>query len=336
MAACNDNLADLWQNQKKYSDLLGEKTGKLVLESIDQYSPEDEIQKLKNHDVGYITIFDREYPELLREIPDCPAVLYIRGNAESLKLPSISIVGSRKFTHYGKTICYDLAKKLSEAGLVVISGLALGIDSIAHQAAVDSGLQTIGILGCGLDKVYPETNYKLAEKIIENGGAIMSEYPIGTLPFKAHFPARNRIIAGLSRGTLVVEAAVKSGALITAYLALDYNREVFAVPGNIDSEESKGTNQLLKEGAKIVTSFEDIVNELNIPVMKIQQRIKNEIPLSNEEKKILEILRYNMMADDIVIKSSLDIIVVNASLTMLEMKGMVENIGGGFYKKIDN
>jgi len=335
MAMCDNRLDLLWNKAEKYSNKIDDKIIILIKEAINNYSPLEEIQKLKKYDIGYITFRDKCYPSLLKEIPDFPAIIYAKGNIGALNFPSISIIGSRKFTIYGKRVCYNLARKCSEAGLSIVSGLALGIDSIAHLAAVDNSSVTVGVLGCGLDHVYPETNRQLAGRIIQNGGVIISEYPPGTPPYKANFPARNRIIAGLSRGTLVVEAAPKSGALITAYLALEYNRDVFAVPGNIDSESSLGTNQLIKEGAKLVSSSEDILNEFNITVINDQEKMKQNLPLSNEEKIIIDILNVGEKnIDEIVAESKLSIIEINVSLTMMEMKGMVENIGGGMYKKI--
>jgi DNA processing protein len=215
----------------------------------------------------------------------------------------------------------------------IVSGLALGIDASAHKAALDAGGVTIGVLGCGLDQIYPVSNYQLGKEMIEKGGAIISEFPIGTPPMKYNFPARNRIIAGLSVGTLVVEAAEQSGALITAYQSLEYNREVFAVPGDIDSIQSAGTNKLIQNGAKMVLSPEDIFNELNIEVKKSETKAKEMLPESEDEKKIVSILSAGeKLVDEIIVETKLNVIIVNTSLTTLEMKGIVENMGGGRFK----
>lgn len=249
--------------------------------------------------------------------------------------PSLGVVGSRKYTSYGRQAAYNLSKTCAESGLTIVSGLALGIDTVAHSAALDAGGITIGVLGCGLDQIYPTSNVSLAKKIIENGGAVISEFPIGMIPYKSNFPARNRIIAGLSLGTLVVEAAEKSGALITAYQALEYNREVFAVPGGIYGENSVGTNMLIQKGAKLVMTKDDILSELNIESKKIANKAIAIFPQSKEEEVLLCILaKEDKNADMLVNESGFNIIVVNRILTLLEMKGMVENVGGGRFRKI--
>lgn len=334
LAAFDDNPEKLWKaGDNDIRKKIESKVANLIIEAKNQFDPEVEIEKLQKFNIGYMTMYDKNYPTLLKEIPDSPAILYIRGSISAFKNPSIGIVGSRKFTHYGQKVAYQLSKSCSEAGLSIVSGLALGIDGVAHKAVLDAGGITIGVLGCGLDKIYPASNLNLAREIIEKGGAIISELPPGTPPLKFNFPARNRIIAGLSLGVLVVEAAEQSGALITAYQALEYNREVFAVPGNIDSETSKGTNLLIQKGAKLVSSAEDIFSELNIKLKKSEQKSKEILPNTEEEKKILEILKSGeRIIDNIMAESELNIVAVNMALTTMEMKGMVENIGGGMFK----
>lgn len=211
-----------------------------------------------------ISIESKEYPEQLREIYDAPLKLYVLGNKEILKQSSIAIVGARKATEYGKKIAIQFSKDLSKNGINIISGLALGIDTCAHLGALQatSKGKTIAVLGSGLDAIYPKQNVELAKQIIKNGGCIISEYPLGAKPEKQHFPQRNRIISGLSKGVLIVEASEKSGSLITADFALEQGREVFAVPGNISSSTSVGTNNLIKQGAKLVTNYEDILVEI--------------------------------------------------------------------------
>lgn len=211
-----------------------------------------------------ISIESKEYPEQLREIYDAPLKLYILGNKEILKKPGIAIVGSRKATEYGKKVALQFSKDLSKSGINIISGLALGIDTCAHLGTLypDNIGKTIAVLGSGLDEIYPKQNIELAKQIINCGGCIISEYPLGTKPEKLHFPQRNRIISGLSKGILIIEASEKSGSLITADFALEQGREVFAVPGNISSPTSVGTNNLIKQGAKLVTSYEDILVEV--------------------------------------------------------------------------
>lgn len=211
-----------------------------------------------------ISIESKEYPEQLREIYDAPLKLYVLGNKEILKQSSIAIVGARKATEYGKEVALQFSKDLSKNGINIISGLALGIDTCAHLGTLypDSIGKTIAVLGSGLDEIYPKPNIELAKQIIKNGGCIISEYSLGIKPEKQHFPQRNRIISGLSKGVLVVEASEKSGSLITADFALEQGRDVFAVPGNISNSTSVGTNNLIKQGAKLVTNYEDILVEI--------------------------------------------------------------------------
>lgn len=211
-----------------------------------------------------ISIESEEYPEQLREIYDAPLKLYVLGNKEILKQSGIAIVGSRNATEYGKKVALQFSKDLSRKGINIISGLALGIDTSAHLGTLNSNSigKTIAVLGGGLDEIYPKQNVELAKQIIKNGGCIISEYPLETKPEKLHFPQRNRIISGLSKGVLIVEASEKSGSLITADFALEQGRDVFAVPGNISSSTSFGTNNLIKQGAKLVTSYEDILIEI--------------------------------------------------------------------------
>jgi len=211
-----------------------------------------------------ICMESEDYPEQLRNIYDLPVKLYVLGNKELLKQKSIAIVGSRDATEYGKKVALQFSKELSDCGINIISGLALGIDTCAHLGTLyqDCIGKTIAVLGSGLDEIYPKQNIKLAKQIIKSGGCIITEYPLGTKPEKMNFPQRNRIISGLSRGVLVVEASEKSGSLITTDFALEQGREVFAVPGNILSETSVGSNNLIKQGAKLVTNYEEILEEI--------------------------------------------------------------------------
>ena len=207
-----------------------------------------------------LTINLKQYPNKLKQIYDPPAKIYILGNKELLYKKSVAIVGARKSTIYGRKIAYNISKELNKKGVVIISGLALGIDTYAHLGALEGG--TIAVLGSGIDKIYPKENIELARKIVKNGGCIISEYPIGTMPQKQYFPQRNRIISGLSNGVLVVEATKKSGALITADFALEQGKEVFAVPGDITRTESEGCNELIKDGAILVASEKEILENI--------------------------------------------------------------------------
>lgn len=211
-----------------------------------------------------ICIESEDYPKQLRMIYDAPLRLFVLGNREILKQESIAIVGSRDATEYGKKLAWQLSKDLSEIGINIISGLALGIDTYAHLGTLQPECigKTIAVLGSGLDEIYPKQNIELAKQIVQSGGCIITEYPFGTKPEKMNFPQRNRIISGLAKGVLVVEASEKSGSLITADFALEQGREVFAVPGNVLSKTSAGANNLIKQGAKLVTSYEDILEEI--------------------------------------------------------------------------
>ena len=333
ISSAYDNADILWNtSESNLSCRLGEKIAKLIVEARTKYDPEEEIDKLARYGVGYITISDKNFPKALKEVYDCPVILYIKGDLEVLNSVMLGVVGSRKYSDYGKNYSYKIARECAEAGVTIVSGLALGIDAFAHQATVDCMGKTIGVLGCGLDAIYPISNFHLGQKIIQNGGAIISEFPIGTPPMKQNFPARNRIIAGLSAGVFVVEAAERSGALITAYQAIEYNRDVFALPGDINRETSAGTNKLLQEGAKLVTCSEDILIELNVKMRSSVKKILEIIPENDDEKKIIDLLRLDEMAvSEIIAKSGLNIVAVNTALTFLEMKGIVLNRGGGRY-----
>lgn len=334
LASFNDNVEKIWSaSEFELAQRLGSKIAGLIVEAKNRFSAENEIDKLQKLNIGYITMYDKDYPPLLKEAHDSPAILYIRGSVQALKMPGIAVVGSRKFTNYGRKIAYDLSKSCADAGLCIVSGLALGIDAMAHRAALDANGITVGVLGCGLDKIYPATNFALGKEIMERGGAVISEFPPGTPPLVHHFPQRNRIIAGLSMGTLVIEAAQESGALITAYQALDYNRDVFAVPGNIDSEMSKGANVLIQKGAKMVTCADDIFDEFDITVKKSEQKSKEIFPESGEELKVKACLSSgDKSIDEIISESKINIIALSSTLSMMEMKGVVENLGGGRFK----
>lgn len=289
---------------------------------------------LKNENIQVIALRDERYPKLLKEIFDPPALLYVKGELKSRDEYAIAIVGTRKFSPYGKRVTVEITKELAQNKLTVISGLALGIDAIAHHACLEAGGRTIAVLGTGLDKasIYPSSNSSLANKIIDMDGAIISEFPLFTQPFRSNFPQRNRIISGLSLGTLVVEAANRSGALITAFSSLEQNREVFAVPGSIYSETSVGPNKLIKQGAKPITKAKEIMETLDLK--EVSQYINNKkiIPDSAEEELLLTHLgREPMHVDDLTRLTKLQVAAINATLTMMEMKGMVKNLGNMQY-----
>jgi len=279
---------------------------------------------------------EKYYPTLLKEVYDKPEILYYKGNLENLNEYNLAVVGSRKYTDYGARVIHSIIPKLIENNINIVSGLALGIDSIAHQTTIASKGKTIAVLGTGIDfkSIYPSSNKHLADKIIAAGGIIFSEFPPMTPPLKHHFPLRNRIVSGISMGTLVVEAAEKSGALITGKIALDQNREVFSVPGNIFSEQSSGTNSLIKEGAKMVTTYKDILESLNLTDLNKTIENRKVLPQSKEESLILSLLSQEPKhINEIIKQSNLETGKVSGVLIMLEMKNLVRNIGNMMYVK---
>jgi len=312
---------------------IGEKISEKINLERKDIDPDLEWEKMQKADIQMITMDDSAYPILLKEIANPPFILYIRGNIDLNSTPMISIVGPRKFSAYGSQVASTFAKDLAQAGVIVVSGMALGIDAIAHQGALDVGGQTIAVLGDGLDdpSIHPRNNFNLSRDIIENG-ALVSEFPFGTPPLAFNFPARNRIIAGLTLGTLVIEAGEKSGTLITASLALDSNREVFSVPGSIFSQQSIGTNELIKKGAKVVTGVKDILEELNLGKGQIQKDIIPKDFETPEEKIIMKLLSHEPIHIDNIAKvSKLSMSQISSQLSMMEIKGWIKNIGGQNY-----
>jgi DNA processing protein len=276
-----------------------------------------------------IALQDKEYPAILKEIHDPPKELYIKGEIISQDKIAIAIVGTRKFTQYGKQVTYDISGNLAKLGITIVSGLARGIDAFAHEAALESGGRTIAVLGSGLDResFFPSSNWSLSEKIAKQG-AIITEYSFGTRGTHFTFPQRNRIVSGLSLGVVIIEAPEKSGALITASLALEQNREVFAVPGNIYENNSQGTNKLIKMGAKLVTGIEDILEELNLTHLLSAEKKINYKPENKEEEIVLSLLSIKPVhIDEIIKQSKMPASSVNSTLMILELKKVVKNLG---------
>jgi len=284
--------------------------------------------------VRVLTISSSDYPPLLKKIYDPPFVLYMRGTIIKEDELAIAVVGSRKITAYGREVTENLVQNLVAHGLTIVSGLAFGVDLASHQAALDAGGRVIAVLASGVDIITPTSNTFLAERILkESRGAIISEQPLGRTPLKHFFPVRNRLISGLALGTLVVEATEKSGTIHTARAALEQGREVFAVPGSIFSPLSIGTHNLIKSGAKLVNSVEDILEELNLEVRSLRLEAREVVPESPEEEKILKILGNDELhVDAIIQKSELPAAVVTSTLTMMEMKGKVKNLGNQVYR----
>ncbi|MBI5045692.1 MAG: DNA-protecting protein DprA [Candidatus Niyogibacteria bacterium] len=272
-----------------------------------------------------ITLDEKSYPALLREIPDPPETLYMLGNFHDWHKPAIAIVGTRKATSYGLRAARALGCELAAAGITVVSGLALGIDAEAHRGALEANGNTVAVLGSGINMIYPATNRPLAEKIIEQGGAVISEFSPDLPPEKWTFPQRNRIIAGLSNVTLVIEAPEKSGALITAYLALEYNREVAALPGEITSLNSQGTNKLIKLGAAIIRSADDVLELLGLNAPNPKTLFDK---LDKIENVILQCLNKPQNKDEMLDLTQLPADILNQKLSSLELKGAIKNNGG--------
>jgi DNA processing protein len=294
-------------------------------------SPEAEMEKLESHGIIALTCHVPDYPAHLKEIYDYPPVLYVRGSLLAEDEWCLAVVGTRRPTVYGRQVTEEIVTELARSKITIVSGLAKGIDTIAHQSALEAGGRSIAVFACGLDVVYPAENANLARSIIKQG-ALISEYHLGTKPKPENFPRRNRIMSGLSLGVLVVEAGATSGALITAHLALEQNREVFAIPGSILSPASRGTNHLIQEGAKLVSDFTDILEELNLTAVAEQLEMKEIIPSSETEALLLKQLGAEPTHIDEVCRSSgLPMSTVSSTLAMMELKGLVKQVGAMNY-----
>lgn len=290
-------------------------------------SPDAEIDNLKRYKVKAITCESVDYPHGLKEIYDYPSVLYVRGNLLLEDECCLAVVGTRRPTAYGRQVTEEIVSDLAHSGITVVSGLAKGIDSIAHRTTLEANGRTVAVFGCGLDIVYPAENAKLAREIMERG-ALVSEYPLGVKPKADNFPRRNRIMSGMSLGVLVIEAGESSGAMITASQALEQNRDVFAVPGSILSPASKGTNRLIQEGAKLVRSHVDILEELNLTIVAQQLEMKEVLPSNETESLLLKQLGTEPIHIDEVCRSSgLTAALVSSTLSLMELKGMVKQVG---------
>ena len=285
--------------------------------------------------VTILTWTSPDYPELLSQISAPPPVLFVRGQLEPVDQWAIAVVGTRRLSAYGKVIARELVTGLVANGITIVSGMARGIDAIAHRTALEMNGRTIGVLGSGLDELYPPEHKQLADQIVKGQGAVMSEYALGTLPDGRNFPARNRVISGLSLGVVVIEAGERSGALITSRFAVEQDREVFAVPGNINSPVSIGTNRLIQQGAKLVTGIDDILDELNLRQVPEQTEFLSVVPASAEEAAILSQLSTDPThIDELCRKSGMPSSMVSGTLTLMELKGMVQQVGGMTYVKL--
>jgi DNA processing protein len=278
-----------------------------------------------------LTLTNGDIPSSLIEIPSPPRQLFIIGDLnELLRAPAVAIVGSRKVTPYGRIITEKIAGELAEMGIIIISGLALGVDSIAHQAALKAGGKTLAVMPGGLDQIYPRSHYRLAKQILETGGALISEYPEGTPPLKEHFIARNRLVSGLSDGLLIIEAAEKSGTLHTAGFALDQGKTVMAVPGNVTSQLSYGTNSLIKSGAIMVTETADVLSALGLTFKTVRKY--RPTGSTSAENNLLEMLSSGISDAALLLEASgLEAREFNQTLTMLEINGKIKPLGAGHW-----
>ena len=307
--------------------------GEAIASGRSETAIDEEFARADDLGVQIVTLVDEAYPTLLREIDDPPMVLYVRGSLPIDPARSIGIVGTRRGTRYGKMVAGRFASQLALKGMTIISGLAAGIDTAAHQGTLDVGGRTVAVLGCGIDYPYPKRNQPLLANLVENGVAL-SEYPLGTRPAKWTFPQRNRILAGLSRGVIVVQAPERSGSLITARLALEQGREVFAVPGNITTMTSAGTNRLIKFGAKLVDSIDDVLVEF--PDLWERQRTaaepeeEKEPDLGEREQQVYDLIGLEPVhVDDIIARADLSPTEASHVLLLLQLEDLIDEVEGG-------
>lgn len=310
-------------------------TVELLEEKRKKLDPEKLLEEFEKKGIKWVTIFDEDYPLPLTQIYDPPTVLYYKGEIKPEDESAIAVVGTRKITGYGKLVTEKFASALAVAGLTIVSGLAKGVDSAAHWAVIKNSGRTLAILGSGVNNIYPPENIKLATEIANGRGAIISEFPPDYPSLPGNFPSRNRIISGLSKAVLVTEAASDSGSLITARLALEQGREVFAIPGPITSDLSRGPADLIREGARLIFEPEEILEELGMNrVQSSESRVQSEAKLSEQEKLIVEILASEQKHIDEICRSlKLSAAETSASLLKMEIYGIVRNLGSGVYCK---
>ncbi len=334
----SDDVATAWHANASAlaAAKIDKKTVELFLRQRSTIVPQQELERLEHLRISVITWKDAGYPPLLRKIEYAPPVLYICGKLQEDDYRySLGIVGTRKMSAYGRQVTEHFTGELVRGKITIVSGLALGVDTVAHTVALDSGGRTLAVLASGLDIIYPPTNYALAKRIVESGqGALITPFPLGVRPDFGNFPARNHIISGLSLGVLVTEAPPRSGALITANSALAQGREVFAVPGSIFSQGGAGVNKLIQEGAHPVSNVQDILNSLNLYMVPQHSEAQAALPESVEENILLALLNTESRhIDELIRESALPAPTVSATLTMMELKGIVRHLGGMVYGK---
>ncbi len=328
------SLADAWQASPLQLKQIGidRRSVENFLETRSTIDLEAEFDRVVEAGINILVWDSPNYPKYLKEIPNPPPLLYMKGQITSGDQWAVAVVGTRRLTTYGRQVTQDLVRALVNNNITVVSGLARGIDSVAHKAAVDAGGRTIAVLGSGLDNLYPAEHRTLADRITNGHGALLTEYALGVRPEARNFPPRNRVISGLSMGVVIVEAGRKSGALITSTFALEQDREVFAVPGNINSPASDGTNRLIQQGAKLVRTVDDVLEELNLTMVPQQVAVQQVIPETAEEAVLLEYLTHQPVhIDDLIRQAKLPSGLVGSTLALMELKGMVQQVGGMNY-----
>ena len=310
---------------------LGNKVIETFLQVRREVDLDSVMQRIASKGITVLTWEEDAYPRRLKEIEQPPPVLYLRGSLLPADEWAVAIVGTRRITAYGRQVTEEVATTLARSGVTVVSGLARGVDSVAHKAALDAGGRTIAVLGSGVDVIYPSEHRSLAERMSASG-AILSDYPVGTAPDGVNFPPRNRIISGLSLAVIVVEAGQKSGALITAEFAAEQGRDVFAVPGNINAPQSAGCNALIQQGARPLLQARDVLEALDLTMVQEQRTARTALPADATEQQLLAIVgQQPLHIDDIRNQVSLPVEQVTAALAMMELKGMVRSVGGMRY-----
>jgi DNA processing protein len=328
-----DTLEDAWHASDREIRATGLPSDVVtaILAERPSIDPAWEMERIERAGVRALTLNDPDYPRLLRHIPLPPPVLYVRGTLLPTDELAIGVVGTRRSTSYGTDMTARISRGLAEAGVTVVSGLALGIDTVAHRVALESDGRTLAVFGCGLDTIYPPRNRMLAERIVDNG-ALVSEYALGTKPDARNFPVRNRIISGLSRGVVVVEAPTRSGALITTSFAADQGRDVFAVPGSALSSASSGCHELIRNGATLITGAEQILDHLDVARAEVQTQTRLLLPETPSERILYEIVGAEPRhVNELSIESGLPIHETSGTLLALELKGLVRQSAAQHY-----
>lgn len=330
-AAFNANKAQLLQ-----IDGLSSRRADTFLRERDKIEPDRALYGVESREINYLTLEDDKYPAMLKQIPDPPAVLYYRGELFDCNFTkTLAIVGSRKSTYHAKEAVNKIISQLAGTDVCIVSGLAAGIDTCAHIAAMENNLKTIGVIASGFDFIYPSSNKRLYEQIEKGNGAVVTEYYPTFQPLKFRFPQRNRIVSGLSYGTLVAEASLKSGALITANLTLEQGRELMCIPGLISNPNTEGIYKLLKNGATLVTNADDILEALNWEIKPAEQLQLDLTALDDVERKIFDALEVEEKGvDELMILTRIDIDELLTNLTTMELKGIIKQVTGDRYKRV--